>query len=96
MNHFLVRLGNARPELMTRALVEAHVSWLWKLHQAGQLLLCGTCPDGTALLVLCCASQEDAVQLADSDPFKDVAAYSARSVSPFRMATPQNNFLLGG
>jgi hypothetical protein len=60
------------------------------------LLLCGTSPDGTALLVLQCASQDDAARLADSDPFRDVGAYVERSVIEFRMATPENNFLLDG
>jgi uncharacterized protein YciI len=96
MNHFLVRLGKARPELMTRALVEAHVAWLRRSHAEGALVLCGSCPDGTALVVLRCATQEDAERVAHCDPFADAGAYAERSVVAFRLAAPHNNFLLDG
>ena len=95
MSHFLVRLAKARPERMTRPLVAAHVAWLRKLHEGGQLVVCGSCADGTALLVLASATEEEAARLAESDPFAGAGAYGERSVVAFRMATPENNFLLG-
>lgn len=54
MPHFLVKLENAQPERMTPALVRAHVAWLRELTEAGRLVLCGPCADGTAVLVLHC------------------------------------------
>ena len=96
MSHFVVRLGGAQPERMTPPLVAAHVAWLRSLHEAGQLVLCGPCADGTALIVLRCASQAEAERLAASDPFAAAGAYGDRTVVAFRMATPENNFLLDG
>jgi len=96
VNHFLVRLGGAQPEVMTTALVEAHVAWLRSLHEAGQLVLCGPCADGTAVIVLRCATQEEAERLAASDPFAAAEAYRDRTVVAFRMATSENDFLLNG
>jgi uncharacterized protein YciI len=46
--------------------------------------------------VVRCATQQDAERLAAADPFADVGAYGERSVVAFRMATPENNFLLDG
>ena len=96
MNHFLVRLAKAQAQLMTRPLIQAHVAWLQQLHKGGELVLCGSCADGTALLVVRCATHEEAERLAACDPFADVGAYLERSVVAFRMATPENNFLLDG
>lgn len=92
--HFLLRLGDARPEAMTPALIEAHVAWLRRLHAAGQLVLCGPCADGSAIIVLRCADRDAAERLAAEDPFADAGAYGSRSVVAFTPATPENDFLL--
>ncbi|MBO9661499.1 YciI family protein [Dokdonella sp.] len=95
MAHFLVRLGDARSEKMTPSLVQDHVAWLAGLSNAGTVILCGPCSDGTAILVLQCPTQEEAERIAGSDPFAREGAYAERSVIGFRLASPENHFLLG-
>lgn len=80
---------------MTPLLIKDHVAWLRKRSDAGELIFCGPCDDGTAILVLECATKEDAELIAASDPFAKANAYSARSIVNFRLASPENNFLLG-
>ncbi|MCM2293687.1 YciI family protein [Allorhizobium sp. BGMRC 0089] len=94
MTHFLVRLADARSQLMTSSLVKAHVTWLHQLHNRGQLVLCGPCDDGTAIIVLRCETMEEASRISSSDPFAEAKAYSQRSIVKFNAATPENNFLL--
>lgn len=94
MAHFLVRLTDAKPERMTSSLVKDHVAWLSDLSRKGQLILCGPCSDGTAIILLQCSTQEDAEKIAGSDPFARENAYGERSVIGFRLASPENNFLL--
>nr|WP_321362309.1 YciI family protein [uncultured Hyphomonas sp.] len=95
MAHFIVKLAGAQPDRTTRANVEAHVAWLHALQDAGKLVLCGPCDDGTAIIVLSCSTLEDATDLANSDPFAETGAYAERTVHAFQLATPENNFLLG-
>lgn len=94
MAHFLVRLGDSKPERMTPSLVRDHVAWLADLSRSGKLVVCGPCSDGTAILVIECSTQEDAERIAASDPFAVQGAYAERSVVGFRLASPENNFLL--
>ena len=95
MAHFIVKLAGSQPDRTTRANVEAHVAWLHTLQDAGKLILCGPCDDGTAIIVLSCGTLEEATDLANSDPFAETGAYAERTVHTFRLATPENNFLLG-
>lgn len=92
---FLIRLKGARPERMMPEIVAAHVGWLKTLHMDGLLALCGPCEDGTAIIVLRCGDREQAVAIADADPFAAVGAYAEREIVAIRVATPENNFLLG-
>ena len=59
------------------------------------MALCGPCEDGTAIIVLGCDDREQAVAIADADPFAAVGAYAEREIVAIRVATPENNFLLG-
>ena len=93
-SHFIVRLSNARPELMTSELVSEHVHWLKKLDEEGMLIICGPCSDSTAIIILACKSLAEAQKIAASDPFASVGAYGCRDVVAFRPATQKNNFLL--
>jgi len=93
-SHFLIRLSGAQTDLMTPELVSDHVSYLHQLHEAGHLVLCGPCEDGTAIIILRCSNQAEAERLATQDPFAQVGAYQERSIVAFRPATPENNFLL--
>lgn len=93
-SHFIVRLSNARPELMTSELVSEHVHWLRKLDEKGMLIICGPCSDGTAIIILACTSLAEAQKIAASDPFASVGAYRCRDVVAFRSATQKNNYLL--
>jgi uncharacterized protein YciI len=93
-SHFLIRLSGAQPELMTPELVSEHVSYLHRLHDSGHLVLCGPCEDGTAIIVLRCSDRAEAERLAARDPFAHAGAYRERSIAAFRLATPENNFLL--
>lgn len=94
MANFLVRLSEAKPERITPSLVKDHVAWLSDLSRQGKVILCGPCSDGTAILVLKCATQKDAERIAGSDPFAREQAYEKRSIVSFRLASPENNFLL--
>ncbi|HBF29154.1 YciI family protein [Rhizobium sp.] len=94
MAHFLVRLAHARPDIMTPSLVNDHVSWLSDLTSKGIIILCGPCDDATAILVLQCTTLEEAEKIAASDPFAKECAYAERSIVGFRLATPENSFLL--
>lgn len=94
MAHFLVKLEGARPDLMTLHLIKAHVAWLQKLHESGNLVLCGPCEDGTAIIVLSCDTLEEASRIAGSDPFIGAGCYADQKVRGFHLATPENNFLL--
>jgi uncharacterized protein YciI len=78
---------------MTDTLVIEHVAWLRRLHATGQLLLCGPCDDGTAIIILRCADRAEAERLAASDPFWPTAAYATRSITGFTPAGPENGFL---
>ncbi len=91
---FLVRLANPDGHRMTPDMVVAHVGWLHQLSDSGKLVLCGSCDDDTALILLRCPSQQEAEMLAATDPFAACGAYRSRSVVKFQPATPQNNFLL--
>ncbi len=93
-SHFIVRLSNARPELMTSELVSAHVDWLRGLDEKGTLIICGPCSDDTAIIIFACKSLAEAQKIAASDPFASVGAYGCRDVVAFRPATQMNNFLL--
>ncbi|KCZ86813.1 YciI family protein [Hyphomonas jannaschiana] len=94
MAHFIVKLAGACPERTNQANVEAHVAWLETLHDTGKLSLCGPCDDGTAIIVLSCGTLEEAIEIANSDPFVESGAYATRTVHAFQLATPENNFLL--
>jgi uncharacterized protein YciI len=94
MAHFIVKLAGAQPDRTTPANIEAHVAWLHALQNAGKLVLCGPCDDGTAIIVLSCGTLEEATHLANTDPFVETGAYAERTVQAFQLATPENNFLL--
>ncbi len=93
-DHFLLRLANPDSNRMTPDMVVAHVGWLHQLSDSGKLVLCGSCDDDTALILLRCTSLHEAESLAATDPFAACQAYGTRSVVEFSPATPKNNFLL--
>lgn len=93
---FLVRLSGKRPEAMTRAIIVQHVEWLRGLHDAGRLIVCGPCDDGTAIIVLSCATLDQAKEIAHADPFRAAGAVTTYEVVRMRLATSSNDFLLNG
>lgn len=94
MNHFVVHLSEKQRHLMTEELIRTHVAYLTKLSQAGALLFCGPCADGTALMILQCGDLEEANRLLQGDPFSAVNYYRSRRVVEIQAASEANNFHL--
>ncbi|MCB8819815.1 YciI family protein [Microvirga rosea] len=91
---FLIRLGGIQPDRMTPDVLREHVAYLHRLHAAGQLLFCGPCEDGTAIIGLRCSGRDEAQRIADDDPIAEAAVFTERTVVSIRLGTPENNFLL--
>lgn len=93
---FLVRLSDRNPDATPREVVEQHVDWLRRLHREGRLAICGPCDDGTAIIVLNCATLEEATEIALADPFREAGTVKTYQIVQMRLAGPHNDFLLNG
>lgn len=94
MKKFVVQLSKKQRNLMTKELIEEHVSYLKILKEKGVLPLCGPCTDGTALMIIDAPSIEYAKKYVENDPFSKVDYYLERKVIEIQEATLENNFLI--
>jgi len=91
---FLIRLSGARQHLMDPDVVQAHVAWLRDLDEAGRLLLAGVLEGGEAVVVIRAEGRDEAVKIADSDPFAEAGVYGERTVLRLNHAHAGNDYLL--
>lgn len=94
MKKFVVHLSNKQRDLMTEALIVAHVSYLKELKKRGVLPFCGPCVDGTALMIIDAPSYKEAEELVENDPFSKVNYYLDRKIVEVEEATMENDFLI--
>ncbi|EPZ45625.1 YciI family protein [Alicyclobacillus acidoterrestris] len=90
---FIVHLSNKQKHLMTKELIQGHVSYLGELKQQGKLPFCGPCKDETAIMILKADSLEEAEELLAGDLFTRANYYQDRRIVEVEEATPENNFL---
>ena len=79
---------------MCEELIKGHVSYLTSIWEKGQLLFCGPCNDGTAVMILKTDSLESAESLVKNDPFSEVKYYQSIEFKEVQDANPSNNFHL--
>jgi uncharacterized protein YciI len=94
MKQFFIFLSDKQRHLMTKQLIQDHVTYLGKLSKEGTLRLCGPCKDGSALMLLHCSSLAEAQHLVDEDPFSHVGYYTSRKIVEFEEASEANGFHL--
>ncbi len=91
---YLIELKGFQAELCTSELLKAHVLHLETLYFQKKLLFCGPCKDGSAFFLFSAASQQEALNLLNQDPFIIHSIYQFDRIKEIRLATPENQFLL--
>lgn len=92
--YFLARLDDKQRGLMTEELIRSHVGHLRAMREAGTLIMCGPCADGSALMILAADDLEQARAAVEADPFSQAGYYASRRIVEFQPADDTNNYHL--
>ena len=95
MKSFLVILENKNPAGLENSLLIQHVQHLRKIHNSGNLVVCGPFADDSgAVLIIEAASQDKAEEIIQADPFIKEKYYGSYSITEFYTANEANQYLM--
>lgn len=95
MKKYVVILSGKRKNTLTNALLNDHVRHLKEINRKGQLFLCGPLVDSDkAIKIINASSMEEALEIANSDPFTIHSYYPNIEVLELEEANEENEYLL--
>lgn len=95
MKTFLILYKDKSTAKLDEDLLRAHIQHLKVISQSKNLLTCGPFFDESgAMLVIQAETYADAESLIQADPFIEQARFAAYSITEFKSAREENNFLM--
>jgi uncharacterized protein YciI len=90
---FVYIMEPKNPDKCSPELVKAHIAYLKKLHSREQLVLCGPFKNaGGGMVVVHASSMEDAIGIAEEDPFVK-SGFESYLLRSWEIACEENNYL---
>lgn len=95
MKKYVVILSGKKKNTLTETLLKAHVEHLKDINKKGRLFLCGPLVDSDkAIKIINADSMDEALNIAQSDPFTVNAYYPNIEVLELEEANEDNEYLL--
>ncbi|QOW60038.1 YciI family protein [Treponema pedis] len=95
MKKYVVILSGKKKNTLTESLLKEHVEHLKDINKKGKLFICGPLVNSDkAIKIINAASMDEAVKIAQSDPFTVNAYYPNIEILELEEANERNEYLL--
>lgn len=95
MSKFVVILKDKRKGELDASLLTRHIEHLRNLNQEGKLMVGGPFKNNEqAMIILNCGDIDEAISIAESDPFIKEKYYNTYEINELIVANEENNWLM--